>query len=309
MELQKAMEMLRDDNNKLDILEILWIKFTEDFLLEDYYNSKLKELPKWEYFLSDLDGTFFRWVLQKEAISLFVKYVRKQNILEYNIDEYTEFCKDLKYFDILEKQAYNKEVQFFEYLHAGIYLLIKHRGLVVWSDYKKYLKNSFLLKEKITPYRFSFQKLKEVIDSGKNFLFISWAPNFIFDIYLDILKEYVEKNIWPSAANNIYGFWTKINIDNFTLTPLWWPHHKSKFIDILKEKNILTSAIGWMGDTSSDFWISYKLDPWSDFYFVNPDKRVITWYDDKIQSDINYHLIFERKDLIYEMKKEDITLL
>jgi hypothetical protein len=64
-----------------------------------------------------------------------------------------------------------------------------------------------------------------------------------------------------------------------------------------------------MGDTSSDFWISYKLDPWSDFYFVNPDKRVITWYDDKIQSDINYHLIFERKDLIYEMKKEDITLL
>jgi hypothetical protein len=99
--------------------------------------------------------------------------VRKQNILEYNIDDYTEFCKDLKYFDILEKQAYNKEVQFFEYLHAGIYLLIKHRGLVVWSDYKKYLRNSFLLKEKITPYRFSFQKLKEVIDSGKNFLFIS----------------------------------------------------------------------------------------------------------------------------------------
>jgi hypothetical protein len=44
---------------------------------------------------------------------------------------------------------------------------------VVWSDYKKYLRNSFLLKEKITPYRFYFQKLKELIDSGKNFLFIS----------------------------------------------------------------------------------------------------------------------------------------
>jgi len=309
MELEKAMEMLNDKNNKLDILEILGIKFQEDYLSEKYYTDKLNQLPKGEYFLSDLDGTFFRWVLQKEAISLFVKFVKKQNFLEYELSDYTEFLKDLKYFDILEKQAYNKEVPFFEYLHAGIYLLIKHRWLVNWQDYKKYLKNSFILKEKITPYRFSFEKLKEVIDSWKNFLFISWAPNFIFDIYLDILKEYVEKHISPSAANNIYWVWTKINIENFTLTPLWWPHHKSNFIDILKDKNILTSAIWWMGDTCSDFWISYKLDPGSDFYFVNPDKRVITWYDDKIQTDINYHLIFERKDLIYEMKKEDITLL
>lgn len=309
MELKNAMEMLNDENNKLDILEILWIRFTEDFLEEKYYIDRLKQLPKWEYFLSDLDWTFFRGVLQKEAISLFVKYVKKQNILEYDLWEYTEFILDLKYFDILEKQAYNKEIPFFEYLHAGIYLLIKHRGLVNWQDYKKYLRNSFLQKEKITPYRFSFQKLKEVIDSWKNFLFISWAPNFIFDIYLDILKEYVEKNISPSAANNIYWFGTKINIDKLTLTPLWGAHHKSNFIDILKEKNIVTSVIWWMGDTSSDFWISHKLDKGSDFYFVNPDKRVITWYDKNIIPDINYHLIFERKDLIYEMKKEDITIM
>jgi hypothetical protein len=56
-----------------------------------------------------------------------VKFVKKQNFLEYELSDYTEFLKDLKYFDILEKQAYNKEVPFFEYLHAGIYLLIKHR--------------------------------------------------------------------------------------------------------------------------------------------------------------------------------------
>jgi hypothetical protein len=42
---------------------------------------------------------------------------------------------------------------------------------------------------------------------------------------------------------------------------------------------------------------------------VNPDKKVITSYDENIIPDINYHLIFERKDLIYEMKKEDITIL
>jgi hypothetical protein len=96
---------------------------------------------------------------------LFVKFVKKQNILNYNLKDYTEFVLDLGYFDILEKQAYNKEVPFYEYLHAGIYLLIKHRKLVVWQDYTKYLKNSFIQKEKITPYRFSFQKLTEVLNS------------------------------------------------------------------------------------------------------------------------------------------------
>jgi hypothetical protein len=60
MELEKAMEMLNDKNNKLDILEILGIKFQEDYLSEKYYTDKLNQLPKGEYFLSDLDGTFFR---------------------------------------------------------------------------------------------------------------------------------------------------------------------------------------------------------------------------------------------------------
>jgi len=309
MELQKAIEELKSENNKKDILEILWIKFCEDFSQEDYYTNKIDALPKWEYFLSDLDGTFFRWTLQKEAFSLFVKFVKKQDILQYDVNKYSEFLKDLQYFDILEKQAYNKEVPFSEYLHAGIYLLIKHRELVSWHEYKVYLKNSFKQKEKVNPYRFSFQKLKEVLDSWKKFMFISWAPNFIFDIYVEILKEYIEKNISPAAANNIYWFWTKINTNNFILTPLWWAPHKSKFIQLLQEKQILTGVLGGMWDTSSDFWISFHLDKNKDFYFVNPDKKVIQVYDETKVKDVNYHLIFERKDLIFEMKKEDIAII
>ena len=309
MELQTAIEELKSKNNKKDILEILWISFCEDFLQEEYYTQKIDTLPKGEYFLSDLDGTFFRGTLQKEAFSLFVKFVKKQDILQYDVNKYSEFLKDLQYFDILEKQAYNKEVPFSEYLHAGIYLLIKHRQLVSWQEYKIYLKNSFRQKEKVNPYRFSFQKLKEVLDSGKKFMFISGAPNFIFDIYLEILKEYIEKNISPAAANNIYWFGTKINIHTFVLTPLWWAPHKSKFIQLLQQKDILTGVLGGMWDTSSDFWISFHLDKNKDFYFVNPDKKVIQVYDETKVKDVNYHLIFERKDLIFEMKKEDIAII
>ena len=309
MKLESAMELLQDKNNKLDILEILWIKFSADFLAEDYYTEKIKELPKWDYFISDLDGTFFRWVLQKEAFTLFVKFVKKQDILEANTSDYMDFIDDLKFFDKLEKQAYNKEVPYAEYLHAWIYLLIKHSKLVNWKEYLQYLKNNFSQKEKITPYRFSYQKLLEVVNSGKKFLFISWAPNFIFDIYVDLLKVYVEKNVWVEAAKNIYWFWTKINIKNSIITPLWGLEHKSSFIKKLKEKDFLWKIDWWMWDTSSDFWISYEIDENSDFYFVNPDRKVIENYDKLVKKDINFHLIFERKDLIYEMKKEDITIL
>jgi hypothetical protein len=309
MKLESAIELLNNKNNKLDILEILWIDFSSDFLNEEYYNKKIKDLPKWDYFFSDLDGTFFRWVLQKEAFTLFVKFVKKQDILKLDPNEYSEFISDLKFFDKLEKQAYNKEIPYFVYLHAWIYLLIKHSKLVEWNNYLQYLHNNFSNKEKITPYRFSYQKLSEILLSWKKFLFISWAPNFIFDIYLDLLKIYVEKNIWKEAAKNIYWFWTNINIKESNLNPLWWLTHKSNFIKLLKEKNIINSTIWWMWDTSSDFWISYEIDKDSDFYFVNPDRKVIENFEELKVDDINFHLIFERKDLIYEMKKEDITLL
>jgi hypothetical protein len=64
-----------------------------------------------------------------------------------------------------------------------------------------------------------------------------------------------------------------------------------------------------MGDTASDFWISFHLDKNKNFYFVNPDKKVIKVYDDQVIEWVNYHLMFERKDLIFEMKKQDITIV
>ena len=143
MILEKALIELKNKWNTKDILEILWIKFNYNYFNHNYYYNKLDLLPKWDYFISDLDGTFFRWTLQKEAVTLFIKFVRKQDYLDLDFDKYQCFLKDVKFFNDLEKQAFNKEIEYFEYLNAGIYLLLRHRELIDWDDYLIFIKNSF----------------------------------------------------------------------------------------------------------------------------------------------------------------------
>lgn len=306
MNLEKALIEFKSPGNNKDILELLGIRFRDDFESQAYYIDRINKLPKWDYFLSDLDGTFFRSVLQKEAFTLFVKFVKKQDYLLLDLEEYYSFIKDLKYFDELEKSAYNKQIEYFEYLNAGIYLMLKHKHLVDWDKFKSYIKNSFEKREKINPFRFSFQKITEILQQGSNFIFISWAPSFIFDIYLDGLKEYVAKNLWQSYSNSIYGFWSYVDLNALEFTPLWGRGHKSDFVNILREKNIIQNILWAMWDTSSDFWLSYQLNEGSDFYFVNPEKKVIDYFEEFKAPGVNYHMIIERKDLIFEIKKEDM---
>ena len=192
MRLEDAIKSTKEAWNTKDILEFLWINMLDNYN-KKYYSEKIEKLPKWEYFISDLDWTFFRWTLQKEAVSLFIKYVVSKELYNINTDNYYEFLKDLEYFNKLEKQAFNKEINFWEYLNAGIFLLLKHKDLVNWEDFLTFIKYHFSSKEKIKPFRFSMAKMKEVLDSGKIFLFISWAPDFIFDIYLEILNSFQDK--------------------------------------------------------------------------------------------------------------------
>jgi hypothetical protein len=104
---------------------------------------------------------------------LFIKFVRKQDYLNLDLEKYQCFLRDVKFFDDLEKKAYNKEIEYFEYLNAGIYLLLRHKELIVWDEYLSYIKYTFKKKEKINPFRFSINKLKEVLESGNNFIFVS----------------------------------------------------------------------------------------------------------------------------------------
>lgn len=309
MNLEEVLEILKQKSNDKGILEHLWIKFRTDYENQDYYLNRISLMHSWDYFISDLDDTFFRGVLQKEAFTIFVKFVKKHNYLDLNIEDYYLFLKDLKFFNTLEKKAYNKEIEYFEYLNAWIYLLLKHKNLVDWDWYLNFMKSSFKIKEKINPFRFSFSKITEVLLSWKNFLFVSWAPNFVFDIYLDLLKDYISKNIWKSYSNNIYWFWSNVFLNEKSYTPLWWRDHKKWFINLLRDKKIIKKTIWWMGDTNSDFWISYALDKWNNFYFVNPEKKVIDNYDNFKIEGINYSLIIERKDLIFEINKKDIKFI
>jgi hypothetical protein len=42
---------------------------------------------------------------------------------------------------------------------------------------------------------------------------------------------------------------------------------------------------------------------------MNPEKKVLENLDKLSSIDINYHLLFERKDLIFEMNKKDIKYI
>lgn len=308
MNLKKAIQTIKSKDDDRDILELLGIEYQKNYD-SHYYREKIEKMPRGDYFISDLDGTFFRWVLQKEAFSLFVKFVLNKNTYDIKPDAYYEFMKDLAYFRELEKKAHNKKIPYFEYLNAGIFLMLRHKDLVNWKEFLAFTYYNFDTREKIKPFRFSLQKMEEVLKSGKNFLFVSGAPNFIFDIYLELLKKFVWKNIWESYANNIFGFWSHIDVKNYHFHALWGKENKKEFISSLYEKNIIHSTIGWMGDTSSDFWISYCLSPGNDFYFVNPERKVIEKYDELVHEWVSYHIIIERKDLICELEKKSIHII
>lgn len=309
IDLEQALQKQRDSNWKLDILEILWIHFDYNFESHKYYSKKIEALPQWEYFISDLDGTFFRWVLQKEAFSIFSKMIRKLDATKMNIDDYYQFLQDYNFFSTLEKKAYNKEIGYTEYLNAWIYLLLKHRELIPWVDYISEIKRTFSGRKKINPYRFSLAKMKEVLLSGKKFMFISWAPSFIFEIYMNTLREYVSEKVWVEYSKNIYWCGSYINIDSKIVTPMWGKEHKMTFIEAMKTQGIYKSIIWGMWDTRSDFWISYHLNENWIFYFVNPERKVIEEFDFHKKENINYKIIIERKDLLCTIEKENINII
>lgn len=123
-------------------------------------------------------------MLSQETFSLFCKHVRRQNLLKYDIKKFKNFLEDNIFYDILEKQAYNKKIDFKTYMNAGTFMLFAHSDLIDWKSFLVELEKNFERKAKINPFRFSLNKMKETLLAGNTFLFISGAPNFTLDIYL-----------------------------------------------------------------------------------------------------------------------------
>lgn len=309
MKLSEAIKIHSQQAGKTDILDLVPIEIREDFLSDTYYSDFVEQLPKWNYFLSDLDGTFFRGMLSQETFSLFSKYIKKRNLLSYDLSELNDFLEDNKYFDMLEKQAYNKEIDFKLYINAGTFLLFKHKHLIDWKKFLIYLENNFEKKEKVNPYRFSFQKMREVLLAGHNFLFISWAPSFALEIYLDWVKRYVARELWSTYADKIFAVGSFIDTRKDYSIPLFWAQHKKNFIHLLRKKNILISTVGWMWDTASDYGISQWLDNWNEFYFMNPEESVFKKYDLLHNTQVKHHFLMERKDLIIKLDRDNIDIV
>jgi len=310
MKLNEAINLLLKHWWKVDILELLWIELKTDFLEEKYYKNSFEKLPIWKYFVSDLDGTFFRWMLWKETFSYFFKFIKKKDLIRYdNLERIKDFLDDNFYFDELEKKAYNKQIDYLHYMNAWIFLLFKYKDLVNWDDFIKYLKDIFEQKQKLNPFRFSINKMIETLESWNNFIFISWANHFVLEIYLELLKKFIFEITKKDYSNKIFAIWTYVWIKNAYFVPLFWRNSKDSILKLLKNEWIITHIIWWMWDTSSDYGISNNVDIWWNFYFVNPEESVLNNYNIFKNPDINYEFIFERKNLIFKMDINNINLV
>jgi len=309
MLLKEALKMHKNTKWKIDILETLWIEIKNNYLDNNFYKQKIKDLPKWKYFISDLDWTFFRWTLIKEAFSLFAKYLRDQDISNMDLEKYKEFLDDFKLFKSIEKDAYNKTIDYNNYLNSWLFIIYKYQKLINWDNYLEKLKKHFYKKQKVNPFRFSIAKMSEILKNWNNFLFISWASSFVFEIYIDLLKSYIWKNIWEKYINQIHWISSYADFENKDVYNMWNMEWKFHFITELKKQDFLTGIIWWMWDTSSDYWIANHLPDSTDFYFMNPAYTAISEFEKLANKKVNFHFITERKDIIFEYDIESIKIL
>jgi len=66
---------------------------------------------------------------------LFAKYLRNQNIKNINLEKYKEFLDDYKLFKKIEKDAYNKKIDYIDYLNSGLFIIYKYQKLINWKDF------------------------------------------------------------------------------------------------------------------------------------------------------------------------------
>ena len=309
MLLKEALEIHKSSKWKIDILETLDIEVRNNYCDINFYKNKVEKLPKWNYFLSDLDWTFYRWTLIKEAFSLFAKYLRDQSIDKINIENYKEFLDDYKLFKDIEKEAYNKEIKFDDYLNSWLFIINKYHDQVDWQEYLILLREYFHKKEKVNPFRFSMKKMREILENWDQFLFISWASSFVFEIYLELLRKYVWENIWKQYVRQVHWISSYVNLEEKHIFNMWNMEWKYDFITQLKKKGFIKNIVGWMWDTSSDYWIANHLEKGIPFYFMNPAYTAITEYEKLAKKDVDFHFITERKDSIFEYDIENIRIL
>ena len=228
----------------------------------------------------DIDGTIARESLMIEHFKRLIKY----EILDESV-----WVNDVKQ---LYMEYVNRYGAYDAYIEA---LSEKYRSDLKGFDinYNKFIAEQSIKKVFERVYVFSRNQLEFHKANGHLIFFVSGSPDFLVE---EMAKKY-------GATKYLYD-----NNGKFTgeIDPMWHSEGKDKVCNELIEKyNIDTEKSYAYGDTTGDLSM---LRRFGNAYTINPSKRLLEKIrcDEELSKKVN--IIVERKDVIYKLKADVITL-
>ena len=228
----------------------------------------------------DIDGTIARESLMIEHFKRLIKY----EILDESV-----WVNDVKQ---LYMEYVNRYGAYDAYIEA---LSEKYRSDLKGFDINY---NKFIAEQSIRVYVFSRNQLEFHKANGHLIFFVSGSPDFLVE---EMAKKYDVTEY--RATKYLYD-----NNGKFTgeIDPMWHSEGKDKVCNELIEKyNIDTEKSYAYGDTTGDLSM---LRRFGNAYTINPSKRLLEKIrcDEELSKKVN--IIVERKDVIYKLKADVITL-
>ena len=233
----------------------------------------------------DIDGTIARESLMIEHFKRLIKY----EILDESI--WVDNVKQLYMEYVNRYGAYDA------YIEA---LSEKYRSDLKGFDvrYNKFIAEQSIRKVFERVYVFSRNQLEFHRSNGHLIFFISGSPDFL-------VKEMAEKyNVTEFRATKyLYDEYGKFTGE---IVPMWHSEGKDKVCnEIIEKYGIDTEKSYAYGDTTGDLSM---LRRFGNAYTINPSKKLLERIkkDEELSKKVN--IIVERKDVIYKLKADVITL-
>lgn len=233
----------------------------------------------------DIDGTIARESLMIEHFKRLIKY----EILDESI-----WVDDVKH---LYMEYVNRYGAYDAYIEA---LSEKYRSDLKGFDirYNKFVAEQSISKVFKRVYVFSRKQLEFHKANGHLIFFISGSPDFL-------VKEMAEKYDVTEfrATKYLYDEDGKFTGE---IVPMWHSEAKDKVCsEIIEKYNIDIDNSYAYGDTTGDLSMLKKF---GNAYTINPSKRLLEKIrnDEELSKKVN--IIVERKDVIYKLKSDIITL-
>ena len=230
------------------------------------------------------------WTIARE--SLMIEHFKR--LIKYEILDESVWVNDVKQ---LYMEYVNRYGAYDAYIEA---LSEKYRSDLKGFDinYNKFIAEQSIKKVFERVYVFSRNQLEFHKANGHLIFFVSGSPDFLVE---EMAKKYDVTEY--RATKYLYD-----NNGKFTgeIDPMWHSEGKDKVCNELIEKyNIDTEKSYAYGDTTGDLSM---LRRFGNAYTINPSKRLLEKIrcDEELSEKVN--IIVERKDVIYKLKADVITL-